>query len=106
MPALKGTEMTTTQIVRGDGMLVKRVTHHLHLNVKHPIADLITATVIASDSPLAAFSKGDRINIGALEGYPEARQTSGIVRQVSHTFTGGPSDLIHSTVVEIDEVDA
>jgi hypothetical protein len=106
MPALKGTEKMTTQIVRGDGMLVKRVTHHLHLNVKHPVADLISSTVVASDSPLAAFQKGDRINIGALEGYPEARQTSGIVRQVSHTFTGAPDNLICSTLVEIDEVDA
>jgi hypothetical protein len=98
--------MTTTQIVRGDGMLVKRITHHLHLNVKHPVANLISATVIASDSPLATFQKGDRINIGALEGYPEARHTHGVVRQISHTLTGDRANLIHSTVVEIDEVDA
>lgn len=94
-----------TQNVVG-GMTVKKASHHLHLNVKRPRGDLINSIVIESDTPLAtAFQKGERINIGSLEGFPESRHTTGVVWKVSHTFTGGALDFIHVTLVDIDETE-
>jgi len=88
-------------------LTVKKAAHHLHLNVKHQHGDLISAVVIHTDAPLApAMLKGEKVTIAGLEGFPESRHTTGVVRKVSHTFTGGALDFIHVTMVEIDEVDA
>jgi hypothetical protein len=88
------------------GLTVKKASHHLHLNVKSPLGDLINCIVIESDMPLAtAFQEGEHINIGSLDGFPEARHTTGVVRQVSHTLTGGALDFIHVTSVEINETE-
>ena len=95
----------TEQIV--GTLTVKKASQELHLNVKRPLGDLANVIVIQSDAPLAtAFSKGERIIIGGLDGFPESRHTTGVVRQVSHTFAGGALDFIHVTMVDIDETDS
>jgi hypothetical protein len=90
----------TEQIV--GALTVQMATYHLRLNVKHRHGDLINSITIQSDRA-TAMQVGERVSIGGLEGFPESRHTRGVVRRVSHTFTGGALDFVHTVLVDIDE---
>jgi len=103
--------MTETQVV--GSLKIRKAAHQLHLNVKHRYGDLTSSIVLEADSPLGAVHEGECVTIGSLDGFvvpagafsPESRHASGIVRKVSHTFTGGEDDFVHAVIVDIDEIE-
>ncbi len=99
-------EKIMTEKVVG-ALSVHKVTHEIHLNVKHRESGLVSGIVIDSDDPIGAVHQADRIAIGGLEGFPESRHTVGVVTKVSHAFKGGAlnRDFTHVTMVEIDELE-
>ena len=104
--------MTETLQVVGSLKILK-ATHHLHLNIRHLSGDLTSSIVLEADSPLGAVHEGNSVTIGGLDGFmvpagvfsPESRHALGIVRKVSHTFTGGEDDFVHAVIVDIDEIE-
>ncbi|MEH2536566.1 MULTISPECIES: hypothetical protein [unclassified Bradyrhizobium] len=56
-----------------------------------------------SDTPFATIRNGERIRIGGVEGFPESRLITGVVRKVSHTISGGPLDFTQTVTVDVDQ---
>lgn len=84
----------------GSAELVLRVT-----NPKTHLTNAVRAYFSSDRNFWSVPREGERVSIGDLQGFPEARQTVGIVRKVSHTYTGDSERFTQVITVEMDEVD-
>lgn len=90
---------------RIEELKIKKNTHRLVINVRHwSGSDSHTDSVaIVSDTPFATIRNGERIRIGGVEGFPESRLITGVVRKVSHTISSGPLDFSQTVTVDVDQ---
>ena len=92
----------SSKVVVG-GLSVSKARHELHLNVKH--ATGLVSSVVIEGAPAEHLPRqGEQVSIGGLEGFPPESHTRGVVQKISHVFTGGASDFIHTTIVDIAEI--
>jgi hypothetical protein len=78
-----------------------KVKHGLVLQVKHWSGEHMGSVAIPSETPIGAIHKGDRITFGEVFGWEESRLTTGRVEDVSHIFSGGPSECSHIMTVSV-----
>jgi len=76
---------------------IRKITYRLVLNVRHwsGSGSYADSVAIESDTPFATIHNGERIRIAGVEGFPESRLTTGVVRSVSHIISGGANEFTH-----------
>jgi hypothetical protein len=81
---------------------IRKITYRLVLNVRHwsGSGSYADSVAIESDTPFATIHNGERIRI---EGFPESRLTTGVVRSVSHIISGGTHDFMHEVTAFVDQ---
>jgi hypothetical protein len=85
---------------------IRKITHRLVLNVRHwsrGSGSHTDSVAIESDTPFATIHNGERIRIGGIEGFPESRLMTGVVRSVSHIISGGTHDFMHEVTAFVDQ---
>jgi hypothetical protein len=84
---------------------IRKITYRLVLNVRHwsGSGSYADSVAIESDTPFATIHNGERIRIAGVEGFPESRLTTGVVRSVSHIISGGTHDFMHEVTAFVDQ---
>jgi len=90
---------------RIEELKIRKITHRLVLNVRHwsGSGSYADSVAIESDTPFATIHNGERIRIAGVEGFPESRLTTGVVRSVSHIISGGTHDFMHEVTAFVDQ---
>ncbi len=90
---------------RIEELKIRKITHRLVLKVRHwsGSGSHTDSVAIESDTPFATIHNGERIRIGGIEGFPESRLTTGVVRSVSHIISGGTHDFTHEVTAFVDQ---
>ena len=90
---------------RIEELKIRKITYRLVLNVRHwsGSGSYADSVAIESDTPFATIHNGERIRIAGVEGFPESRLTTGVVRSVSHIISGGANDFTHEVTAFVDQ---